>query len=261
MAMPNATSHKSPAGVSAVIRTMTILEELANYRAVNLEQLAGATKLPKPTLLRFLTTLVDLGYVHRDTHDLYSLSLKLFSVGSTSLTHLTLTQVATEIAQQLGEKLGETVHMGVLDGHEAIYIVKVESKHTIRMYSQVGKKIPLYCSSIGKVLLSGLPSSDLDTLLANLELRPYTPQTITDLGQLKRELEHIRSVGYGEDNEEYEEGICCLGAPVYDYEGKIIAALSVSWPKFRFESNQKTASVTLLQEAAAQISRRMGYLG
>lgn len=239
MATPNATLDKSSPGVSAVIRTMTILEELANYRSVNLEQLAGATKLPKPTLLRFLNTLVDLDYVHRDEHDLYSLSLKLFSVGSTSLAHLTLTRVATEIAHHLGEKLGETVHMGVLDGHEAIYIVKVESTHTIRMYSQVGKKIPLYCSSIGKVLLSGLPAATLDSLLRDLDLHPYTEQTITDRGQLKGELAHVRNVGYAEDNEEYEEGICCLGAPVYDHRGNIIAALSVSWPKFRFENAQK----------------------
>jgi len=252
------TYMSGPNHLSSAERTLSILEHLANHHKINLEQLANETSLPKATLHRFLNTLVTLGYVFRDPYDQYSLTLKMFSVGSKGLSHMDIAQDARPIAMQLGERLGETVHMGVLDQDMAMYIMKMESKYTIRMYSRVGKRIPLYCTAIGKVLLSGMDPQILSHTLDHLRLVPFTEHTITDRSVLEHELQKIRDSGYGEDRQEHEEGIRCIAAPVFDHTGQVIAGLSVSWPLFRFDEDHCDGYVSAVIESARAISSLMG---
>ena len=129
--------------MSAVMRTISILEALSVVDGINLENLSRTTELPKATLLRFLSTLISLGYVYRDGADMYHLTLKMFSVGSRSLNHIDLINTAKPFAKQLCQDLGETVHMGILEDSYAVYVLKEESSYTLRMYSRVGKVIPL----------------------------------------------------------------------------------------------------------------------
>ena len=244
---------------SGVIRTIAILETLSKHQSINLEQLSKQTKLPKATLLRFLSTLVTLGYVYRDNSDLYSLTLKMFSVGSRGLEHIDLIHVANPIAQRLCNELGETVHMGVLEGEKAVYVLKKESSYTIRMYSRVGKAIPLYCTAIGKILLSDMDDSELKEYLSMVQLKPFTPNTLRDVPTLKKELQQIRAQGWASDNEEHEMGTLCIGAPIRDYTSKIVAAMSVSWPLFRFDSREKERITTSILDACAQLSHLLGW--
>ena len=137
--------------VTAAERTMLILEQLSIHSSINLEDLAKECNLPKATLYRFLQTLISLGYVRRDKNDKYSLTLRMFSVGSTSLEHTDLLNIARPIAEELSEHTGETVHIGMLEKTRAVYVLKIESAHTIRMFSRVGTRIPLHCMAIGKV--------------------------------------------------------------------------------------------------------------
>ena len=248
-------------GTSGVIRTITILETLSRHQSINLESLAKETKLPKATLLRFLSTLVNLGYVYRDPHDLYSLTLKMFSVGSRGLEHLDLITLARPIAQHLSEELGETVHMGVLEEDNAVYVLKRESSYTIRMYSRVGKTIPLYCTAIGKVLLADMEDEEIASYLERVRLKAFTPNTLTSKEALLSELEEVRTLGRAMDNEEHEMGTLCIGSPIRDHSGKVIAAMSVSWPLFRFDSEQAERMSGAIQEATARLSKLMGYTG
>ncbi|HPY11819.1 MAG TPA: IclR family transcriptional regulator [Sphaerochaeta sp.] len=244
---------------SGVIRTIAILEALSRQRSINLESLAKTTGLPKATLLRFLSTLVSLGYVHRDDSDQYSLTLKMFSVGSRGLEHLDLINLANPIAQNLCDRLGETVHMGVLEEDEAVYVVKKESSFTIRMYSRVGKSIPLYCTAIGKILLSGMDEQELSSYLDRVTLKPFTPNTIKDRQQLAEELERIKIRGWAQDNEEHEMGTLCIGAPIRDYSGSVIAAISVSWPMFRYNEEDEKRNASAILEASKTLSALFGY--
>jgi len=175
--------------LSAVSRTFTILEKLSLVSSSNLEDLAKATGLAKPTVYRFLLTLRDLGYIHRDEGEKWYLTMRLFSVGSRALDHIELPAVARPVAVRLSAELGETVHMGILDDGEVLYVLKIESRYTIRMYSRVGRKIPLYCSAMGKTLLAHMSSIERDALLGELELVPFTPNTIKN----RKKLEHERS--------------------------------------------------------------------
>jgi IclR family KDG regulon transcriptional repressor len=247
--------------LSSAVRTLHILEHLAGHKTINLERLAGESGLPKPTLYRFLSTLVDLGYVYRDDNDQYSLTLKMFSIGSKSLVHMDLVRIANPVAEDLGGCLHETVHMGVLDEDQAMYVLKIESRYTIRMYSRVGKRIPLYCTAIGKVLLHGLEDQRLESFLASTEFVPFTRNTIGDAKTLRNALDLVGANGYAEDDEEHEEGIRCIAAPVHDHQGRVVAGLSVSWPVFRFDENSKADYIAAVRQSALTVSKRLGFLG
>jgi IclR family KDG regulon transcriptional repressor len=244
---------------SGVVRTIAILETLSHNQSINLESLAKETQLPKATLLRFLSTLVSLGYVYRDPADLYSLTLKMFSTGSHGLEHIDLINVAQPVAQRLCTQLGETVHMGVLEETQAVYVLKKESSFTIRMYSRVGKSIPLYCTAIGKVLLSDMNETEIKDYLSKVPLKPFTPLTIKDSETLKQELKEIRTIGWASDNEEHEMGTLCIGAPIRDYTGKVVAAMSVSWPLFRFNHEEKELIVNSILSECDNLSRLLGW--
>ncbi len=244
---------------SGVVRTIAILETLSHYQHINLENLAKETKLPKATLLRFLSTLVALGYVYRDPSDLYSLTLKLFSLGSHGLEHIDFISLANPVAQRLCTELGETVHMGVLEGKNAVYVLKKESSFTIRMYSRVGKTIPLYCTAIGKVLLSDMSERELHHYLSRVTIRPFTPNTLKGEVELRSELEKIRTRGWAFDNEEHEMGTLCVGTPIRDYTGRVIAAMSVSWPLFRFEAEEKEQHALSIMTECNKLSKLLGW--
>ena len=245
--------------MSAVQRTVSILEALSKAESLNLETLAKMTGLPKATLLRFLSTLVSLGYVFRDGSDLYHLTLKMFSIGSRSLSHMDLVTTAKPFARKLAEELGETVHMGILEDDLAVYVLKEESIYTLRMYSQVGKAIPLYCTGIGKVFLSEMTEEELSAYLETHQLKPFTPKSIRTGDALRAELKAIRERGWAMDDEEHEMNIKCIAAPVRDYSGKVVSAISASWPIFRFDEDHKEELAAHIAATTEKLSSILGY--
>ena len=245
--------------MSAVGRTLAILEALSKEESINLEHLAKATGLPKATLLRFLSTLISLGYVYRDDGDKYHLTLKMFSIGSRSLNHIDLVSTAKPFTKALSRELGETVHMGIREDDEAVYLLKDESQYTIRMYSRVGKAIPLYCTAIGKIFLSAMSEDELNEYLASHNLKPFTPKSIRSADALRKELQLIKDRGWSIDDEEHEENIMCIGAPVKDYTGDVVAAISVSWPLFRFDNENLNKIIKKITTSAKEISKILGY--
>jgi IclR family KDG regulon transcriptional repressor len=245
----------------AAARTIAILETLSRHEAIHLEQLAKEAEIPKATLLRFLVTLTAMGYIRRDEGDRYSLTLRMFSIGSRSLEHIELVNIARPIAERLSAELGETVHMGILEEDNAIYVLKVESKYMIRMHSRVGRSIPLYCTAIGKSLLADMSEDALRGYLERVKLVPFTPHTIRTKEDLREELGKIRQEGCARDREEHEEGVTCIAAPIVDYTGMVVSAISVSWPLFRFDRAEEARYFEPIQKAAREISMMLGFVG
>ena len=245
--------------MSGVTRTITILEVLSKKGAINLESLSKETGLPKATLLRFLSTLSSLGYVCRDDADRYSLTLRLFSIGSRALSRIDLISKARPFAKELCQELGETVHMGILEDNSAVYVLKEESSYTLRMYSRVGKVIPLYCTAIGKIFLSEKSDKELETYFKATHLKPFTVHTIRTPEALKEQLELIKKRGWSIDDQEHEENIMCIGAPIRDYTGAVVAAMSVSWPLFRFNQADFEKTVAAITSATGKLSAILGY--
>ena len=246
--------------VSAAVRVLAVLDQLSRQRAVGLEDLSRQLKLAKPTVYRFLLTLQELGYARRVDGERWAMSMKLFNMGSRALDHLDLHAAARPVAEALADELGETVHMGVLDGDSAVYVLKIESKYTIRMYSRVGRRMPLYCTAIGKILLAFGKESDREAGLKGVRLLAITKNTLTTRAELDAELAQIREQGFARDNEEREENLHCIGAPIFDYTGAVVAALSVSWPSFRYELSEERGWIDRVKSAAAEISAVLGYL-
>ena len=247
-----------PKTISAVSRAFTIMEKLSLVSSSGLEELARTSRLAKPTVYRFLLTLRELGYVRKDDAERWFLTMKFFAVGARALDHIQLPAVARPIAERLSADLGETVHMGILDEDEAIYVLKIESKYTIRMYSRVGKRIPLYCTAIGKTLLADLDALERRRILEETRLVPFTPNTLHDIPALEQELRRIRDGGIAADSEEHELGITCLAAPVRDHTGRAVAAISASWPSFRFDGARRDEYAARIKAAAAEISGILG---
>jgi IclR family KDG regulon transcriptional repressor len=257
------TSSPKPAAVpliSAAVRVLAVLERLSRQRAIGLEEISREIKLAKPTVYRFLLTLQELGYARRVDGERWAMTLKMFNLGSRALDHLDLLSAARPIAEALSEELGETVHMGVLDGDSAVYVLKIESRYTIRMYSRVGRRMPLYCTAIGKVLLAFAKDDERAASLEGVRLLPFTENTLTTRAQLDAELTQIRAQGFSRDNEEREENLHCIGAPIFDYTGAVVAVLSVSWPSFRYRSEDEPAWINRVKGAAAAISAVLGHL-
>ncbi|HET7839364.1 MAG TPA: IclR family transcriptional regulator C-terminal domain-containing protein [Rectinemataceae bacterium] len=257
--MPKKRRAPAPVAlVSAVVRVFTVLERMSRERSVGLEELSREVGLAKPTVYRFLQTLQELGYIRRDESDKWAMTLKLFNVGSRALDHLDLYSAARPMAEALSEDLGETVHMGVLEGDSAVYVLKIESKYTIRMFSRVGRRIPLYCTAIGKVLLAYMCDDERERLLADTKLVAFTPKTLTERSALDAELERIRAEGLAHDDEEHEEGIRCIGSPIFDYTGSVVAAMSASWPRFRWDRGDEAQMAAKVKGAAARVSEILG---
>ena len=154
-----------------------------------------------------------------------------------------------------------TAHMGILDGCDVVYLEKMDIYPNTRLYTQVGFRSPAYCSSMGKCLLSCLFGDDLEEALYGCDFKRYTPNTITDIREFKRYLRVVRRQGWAMDNEEYQLGHRCVGAPVYDYRGTPVAAISASGSITQLSDRNLEAVIQEVKSAAASLSRRMGYVG
>ena len=248
--------------VNTLINGLRILETLAfsEKPSLGVTEIAAQLGMHKSTVLRLLHTLEHERYVEQDPETReFRLRMKLFEMGSSLLSRVSLTRVARPILEELGELSGEVVHLAILDEGTAIYIDKVESRHTIQMYSRIGRRSPVHCTGVGKALIAYLSEAELDRLIAERGLKRYTDNTITDAAQLKEHLAMVRSQGYVFDNEEHELGIRCVAAPVRDYTGKVIASISVAGPTLRMTPERTQALVEPVQQAAQRISEALGF--
>lgn len=249
--------------VQSVDRAISILEALAKEKnGCGVTELSNATGLHKTTVFRLLSTLMSRGYVEKDLNsDHYRLGIRILLLGSAILDRMDLRNVAKPYIQALANKTKEVVHIAILDEGEAVYIDKEESTdHSIRMYSQIGKRGPLHCTGVGKILLAWLSDTEVEKIIEQKGMFRYTKNTITNLQQLKEELASIRERGYGFDELEHEEGIRCVAAPIYDQSGKVIAAISLTGPIIYVTQYRMPELTEEILKTAREISYQLGYL-
>lgn len=248
--------------LSSLDQGLAVLEALAQAReeALGLTELAQRLALHKSTVARIVATLSARGYVEQDPRTRrYRLTLKLFELGSLCLARLELVTEARPIIEELAQASGEVVHLAVLDQGEVVYVDKVESEQTIRMYSRVGRRSPVHCTGVGKALLAFVDDATFQAIVAEKGLRRFTPRTITDADRLRDHLARVREVGVAFDDEEHEPGIRCVAAPVRDHRGVVIASISVAGPAVRMTHERLRELAEPVRRAAAAISARLGY--
>jgi DNA-binding IclR family transcriptional regulator len=247
---------------TTVAKAFTVVDALAaqSERGISLSDLSAQLHMPKSTVHRYLATLTQLGLAERRGDDRFRLGTKVIELAGSFLANSDLRSESQAELDALAAQTDETVHLAVPSGTEVVYIAKVESKHALRMYSYIGARLPMYCTALGKAILSFGPPERTREVLAR-KLKPRTPRTITSSEALLAELEAIRGRGYALDDEENELGIRCVSAPILDFTRLAVAAMSVSGPSDRMDRRRCVELAPLVRGAALQVSRRMGYVG
>ncbi|OON87862.1 IclR family transcriptional regulator [Pyramidobacter sp. YE332] len=272
--------NKSNAGrVQSIERAFSIVEMLKVHQELGISELSSLLSLDRSTVHRLLATLRSLGYVNQNKSNLkYSNSLKFFDLGHSVVRSLGLSQIAKPFMARLANQTGEGVNIAVMESYAIAYIEKIESQSTIRVNLPLGAYMPAYCTGLGKMLLAALPEEEIrenyrnssETAARNtiqchedlLQLRRYTANTITDLEALCTELAQTRERGYSIDDEEYVEGLYCIAAPIRNYRGATIAAMSVALAKIMGRDIKQEAQnvIPKLLAAARELSCALGYL-
>ena len=250
------------ATVQAVDHCLELIEALAGSDGSRgVTELSAELGLAKSTIYKLLQTLLRRGYAVQDSASgRYRLGLKFLELGGVVQSSLSIRTIAHPYLQALMEATNETVQLGILEGHEVVYADKIECARTIRMYSSVGRRSPLHCTALGKVLLSDQSQDAIRTILG-AHLRGFTSRSITTPRTLRAELQQIREQGYAFDDEEFEEGLRCLAAPARDYTGAVVASLGIAGPAARFEPARRPELIKLLKDAAEAVSTGLGYRG
>lgn len=247
--------------VQVINRVFDILEYLSLTQGQRgPTEIALAIGLSKSTVHRLLASLHERGYIEKNEKEgTYSLGVKLVEIVSSHINNLELQTEARPVLNDLHDVLGLEVHLGILDRHEVVYIEKLDISPNLRRYAQIGLRVPAQCSSLGKVLLASKSGEEIEFAMAQARFEQYTDKTIPDMAELKTHLRQVRAQGWAIDNEEYITGHRCVGAPLYDYRGEVIAAVSASGPVSLLTDERIEEAVQQVQRAASTISRKLCY--
>jgi IclR family pca regulon transcriptional regulator len=214
--------------VRSLERGLAVIRAFGPERSqLTLSDVARATGLTRAAARRFLLTLVDLGYMHSDGR-VFSLRPRVLELGYAYLSTLGLTEVAAPHMEELVATIRESSSTAVLDGDDIVYVVRVPTKRIMTVAISVGTRFPAYATSMGRVLLAGLPDSQLQDYLSRVTLEALTRRTVTDRGALRAIIEDVRVQGYALVDQELEEGLRSLAAPIGDASGAVTAAINVS---------------------------------
>lgn len=246
------TRPQTGGGVQSVDRAFELLELVADAGGeATLSQLAEASGLPQPTIHRLLRTLAVGGYIRQQPSRRYSLGPRLIRLGETA--SRVLGASAGPHLTRLRDLTGETSNMAVLDGDQVVYVAQVPSPHAMRMFTEVGQRVDLHCTAVGKAVLATLPPDETDRILSRIMMSPRTIHTITDPAVIRDEIAHIRVQGFAVDDGEQEIGVRCFAVAVPDARTR--AAISISGPQARVSGLNMDEIIPLLQQTAANLGR------
>jgi IclR family transcriptional regulator, KDG regulon repressor len=250
--------------VQSLERALTLLNKLSEYPdGIQITRLSEQVGLTKSTIHRLLATLSSMNYVVKDEEtDKYKLGLQVLFLSRNLLNNSDIVAVSKPFLEKLSQEVNETVHLCIEDRGEVVYIDKIESTQTIRMYSRVGSRAPMYCTGVGKILLSDKNPDVFEEIVSKINFIPKTPSTITSKEQFIEEIEKVKSQGYALDNAENEIVLRCIAAPIFDHKGKIIASFSISGPSNRVTLELINDSlIEKMKQYSIAISRNLGYTG
>ena len=245
----------SVANAARVLKSFSTVD-----REWGVSDLARRLDLAKSTTHRLLATLTDQGLLEQDPDTgRYRLGLAVFDLAA-AVQSLDLHEASLSVMTDLRNRTGETVQIAVLDGREVVYVERLDSPNTLRLFLEVGRRNWAHCTGCGKALLAFAPTAEVDRILRNWRLPTKTPHTITRITALRQELEATRRRGYARNRHESEVGVVSVAAPIRDATGRTVAAVSVAGPADRLEAYEaELAGATV--GAAAAISRRLGHRG
>ena len=257
------TDQRQGSRVQSLDRALDILEALAAAGGeISLSELANHVGLHVSTVHRLLTVLVSRGYARQNAPSgRYALGPQLLKLASSAVGtgQFDLRHEARSVLQELADTTGETTNLVVLIDQQVVYVDQVASRHTVRMFTQIGTRVPIYCTGAGKALLAFCGIIEIEAYLSQECFEPRTPNTITSAAALRDELCCIHERGYAFDIGEMEPDVHCVAAPVFDHTGTAVASISISGPGTRFNRARMEQVVTVLVRATSELSARLGH--
>jgi len=244
----------SPDFVTSVARGLSVIRSFGKGSAtLALAEVAERTELTRPTARRFLLTLEALGYVRTDGKRFW-LAPKTLDLGYAFLSSMSIADIAHTSMHHVVETLNESCSMAVLDRNEIVYVARVPPKHLMGLQISLGTRMPLYCNSVGRVLMADMPAQELADYFAAVERPALTSRTVTDETALRAALADVKQLGYALINQEVEEGLRAIAVPIRSREGRVVAGVSVGAHTGRMSREDMVEKVLpLLQECAGEI--------
>ncbi|KEZ89367.1 IclR family transcriptional regulator [Lacrimispora celerecrescens] len=243
-------------------RTVEILKLISRTpEGATLDDLCEKLDLPKTSAYDIVTTLAEMGMVNvaRGQKQNYTIGLMAYRIGINYTNNLDFIGIIEPVLKAFSKEVGKTVFFGIPSDHHVVYICKFEPENPIITTATVGSKNPMYCTSLGKVILAYSDEEAREQMINRLKFTLYTERTIRNKGQLLEELKQVRERGYAFDAREMEEHMQCVGAPVFDRDGNVLGAISVS--SLYKPSNDYEALGKLVSEKSMEVSRLLGFLG
>lgn len=247
--------------VQSLDRALDILEALAAAgESVGVVELSERVSLHSSTVHRLLATLVSRGYARQDRQaGRYALGLRALQLGRVVSERFDLRTEAQPYLRQLVEQSGETANLIVMDRGEAVYVAQAPSPRLVRMFAEIGRRVPLHSTAGGKAILAFLSPAEREAVLQQKGLVARTPHTITSAEELERVLTEVRRSGYAVDDEEQEEGVRCVAAPVRGHRGGILGAISLSGPTSRLTKERLRELGELVRATSLELSLKLGF--
>lgn len=242
-------------GVRSVERTFALLETLASAgHPLGVSDLAAESGLPLGTIHRLLRTLVQLGYVRQEPSRTYALGAGFIRLGERATAGLV--SWSRPLLEELVAELGESVNLAMLDGDQVVYLAHVPSSRSMRMFTEVGSRVAVHSTGVGKAMLAQLSTEEARAVIDRIELAAATERTITDPDRFAEELRTVAQQGYALDDEEQEVGVRCVAVAVPAAAGPLLA-VSTSGPSSRMTQDVITAAVPLLARTAEAIAEEI----
>ncbi|MER5844019.1 IclR family transcriptional regulator C-terminal domain-containing protein [Streptomyces prasinus] len=219
---------RGPHFVQSFERGLAVLRAFdADHQALTLSEVGRACGTTRATARRFLLTLADLGYVHTDGR-LFRLTPRVLELGYSYLASSTLPEIAEPHLEQLAAQVRESSSLCVLDGDDIVYVARASTRRIMSASITVGTRFPAHLTSVGRVVLADLPEEELDARLARTDLRPYTSRTLTSASAVRAELRRVGRQGHALVDQELEEGLRSVAAPVRDRDGTVVAGVNIA---------------------------------
>ncbi len=248
--------------IQSVTNALNLLEEFkANRDELGVTELSKRLHLHKNNVFRLLATLESKGYIEQNkATENYRLGVKSLELGQTFIKQLGLVRQAKPFMKEIVDKCNEMSYIGVIRQNSVVYLDVEEAGQTVKVASRVGWRLPIHCTAIGKAQIAFASEEELEKLGILDHMERFTPNTIVDKGEFIKHLKDVAKRGYALDNEEYNLGVKCVGAPLMDYTGRVVGGISVSGPSFRMTDEiLRKEIIPAVKEAGEKVSKRLGF--
>jgi len=242
-----------------VVKSLDVLNLFIQHTKLTFNEIVDLLGAPKTSVHRMVGSLETMGFLQKDSEGRYLLGLRFLQFGQLVAERLDIREIAFPIMKELRDEVKEAVHLIIKDGNEAIYIEKLDTPHPVRLYTQVGRRAPLYAGACSRIILSYLDKEEQERYLIETELAAIGTGTITDKELLRQSLAEAREAGYTISYSELENETVAIAAPIFDHTGSLAAGLSIAGPESRFGNERLPKLIILIKKAAKEVSSQLGY--